>query len=225
MRPSKPPVLRNKLSVPIIVDAAIAILEEAGFSHFSMRRLASALGVTATAIYHHIADKSSLLDLCAERILGRIPVPDPDAKWTVRLKTLILDQQRVCLAFPGLARYLVSHRDSSAAAMLWMDGILEVMQRGGMDGPTALRALIAMSFVLNPMTLIEDAPRKRKTSMMNKTWASRVLKKNPGKFPHAAALLPHFGDLQDGGYFYESHFELALDRLIAGLERETATGA
>jgi len=43
-----------------ILDEALALISEHGFAAFSMRRLASRLGMTATTIYHYYASKDEL---------------------------------------------------------------------------------------------------------------------------------------------------------------------
>ena len=44
-----------------IIDAATALLQEAGYDGFSLRKLAERLGLTAAAIYIHFTDKDALL--------------------------------------------------------------------------------------------------------------------------------------------------------------------
>jgi AcrR family transcriptional regulator len=59
-----------------IADATEALLVEAGFERFSMRRLAERCGYTAPTIYHHFGDKQGLLDAVVEErfqlVLDRI---------------------------------------------------------------------------------------------------------------------------------------------------------
>ncbi|MGI6877531.1 TetR family transcriptional regulator [Microbacterium sp. gxy059] len=54
-----------------IVDAAIALLDAYGLPDLSMRRLASELGVRASALYWHVENKQSLLAAVADRIVGQ----------------------------------------------------------------------------------------------------------------------------------------------------------
>lgn len=78
-----------------IVDATEALLLEAGFERFSMRRLAERCGYTAPTIYHHFGDKQGLLDTVVEErfqlVLDRIERVRrrPDPADTIRA---VLDQ-------------------------------------------------------------------------------------------------------------------------------------
>jgi len=207
---------RNNLTIEVIVAAALKAIHKEGLAGLSMRQLAGMLEVTPTAIYHHVKDKDELLDLCAEHILSQIPVPDARLHWTQRLRALILEQQRVFMRVPGLAKYLLVHRQSSVAALQWGEAILSVMHDAGFKGPQTLQVLMSMSFLINPITLIEDkTPVRSFTPVLYRTRASALVKKHPGKFPCITEVLPH---LQ--GNSYEIHFVTALDRVIAGIERE-----
>ena len=210
------PQVRTYLTIDTIVEAAVRSIQKEGLAGLSMRQLAGVLEVTPTAIYHHVRDKDALLDLCAEVILARIPQPDPALAWPQQLRALILDQQSTFMRYPGLARFLLVHRESSVAALSWAESILGVLHTGGFQGAQAMRVLMTLSFLINPITLIDDKVRNKKTNpVLNRTRVTTLIRKNPGKLPLFAAVLPHLE-----GISYESHFAVALDRVIAGIERE-----
>ena len=65
-----------------VVDAALRILDEWGLSELTMRRLAGALDVQPSALYHHFANKQSLLAAVADRIQDAArPTPSPVTSW------------------------------------------------------------------------------------------------------------------------------------------------
>lgn len=57
-----------------IVSAALDVLGTWGLEFCSMRRVAAALDVQPSALYHHVANKQTLLGLMAERIVGGVAV-------------------------------------------------------------------------------------------------------------------------------------------------------
>ena len=220
--PAEPsePSRRNNLSVQGIVDAAVGSIEKVGLGGVSMRQLAALLDVTPTALYHHVRDKNELLDLCAEHILSHIAEPDAALRWPDRLRTLILDQQATFMRYPGLARFLLVHRESSLAALSWAESILSVLHSAGFDGERAMRVLMTLSFLINPITLIDDKMHAVKTTkVLSRTRVGALIRKNPGKLRLLAGVLPHLE-----GISYENHFAMALDRVIAGIEREAQGG-
>lgn len=52
-----------------VVAAALRVLDEQGLEGCSMRRVAAELGVQPSALYHHVANKQSLLALMADTIV------------------------------------------------------------------------------------------------------------------------------------------------------------
>lgn len=62
-----------------VVDRALGVLDDYGLADLSMRRLGTELGVQPSALYHHFANKQSLLAAIADEILARQPrVPSTD---------------------------------------------------------------------------------------------------------------------------------------------------
>src|SRR5688572_27806436 len=59
---------RPKLSVDAVVDAAIALADEAGLQAVSMRTLAGRLGVSAMTLYTYVPGKAELLDLMLDAL-------------------------------------------------------------------------------------------------------------------------------------------------------------
>lgn len=54
-----------------IVERALAVLDEYGLADLSMRRIAAELGLQPSALYHHFANKQSLLAAVADEVLER----------------------------------------------------------------------------------------------------------------------------------------------------------
>ncbi|RII14825.1 Tetracycline repressor protein class H [Streptomyces sp. YIM 130001] len=54
-----------------VVAAAEAVAERTGLAGLSLRAVATELGVSATAIYHHVRDRDELLDAVADAFVAR----------------------------------------------------------------------------------------------------------------------------------------------------------
>ncbi|MFL6088959.1 MAG: TetR/AcrR family transcriptional regulator [Aeromicrobium sp.] len=61
-----------------IVTAALDVLDTWGFEFCSMRRVAGALNVQPSALYHHVENKQTLLGLMAERIVAGVVPHAPE---------------------------------------------------------------------------------------------------------------------------------------------------
>lgn len=60
-----------------MVEAALRVLGEQGLEYCSMRRVASALDVQPSALYHHVPNKQSLLALMADEIVRGVQGQTP----------------------------------------------------------------------------------------------------------------------------------------------------
>ncbi len=76
------------LSKPIIRDTALKLVDENGLTDFSMRKLATVLGVQAPSLYSHYANKDELLDDVANVIMESVDVSGFDSDdWRGALRT------------------------------------------------------------------------------------------------------------------------------------------
>ncbi|WP_229052223.1 TetR family transcriptional regulator [Aeromicrobium sp. Leaf350] len=73
-----------------VVSGALGVLDEFGLEFCSMRRVAGALGVQPSALYHHVANKQTLLSLMAARIVADVAVTDDVAGSLHQLRTAML---------------------------------------------------------------------------------------------------------------------------------------
>ncbi len=94
----------------LILEAARELFTSEGYAETSMRKIADRIGYTATAIYHHFADKDALLnELCLNdfRALGDAlhqmdQIPDP----ILRLKIMGVNYVRFALEHPQQFRFM-----------------------------------------------------------------------------------------------------------------------
>ena len=59
-----------------IVEAAFRLIEEKGASGFSMRAVASELGVFPATLYWHVGDRARLLGLVEQQWVSVVQMPD-----------------------------------------------------------------------------------------------------------------------------------------------------
>ncbi|MEM9036049.1 MAG: TetR family transcriptional regulator [Actinomycetota bacterium] len=92
------PRRRRKLTRELVADAAL----EVGFEQLTMSRVAERLGVTHPALYHHVADRSDLVRLAADRVAAQVEWPPLDADWVAHLRAEAIVIFGVMVRHPGL---------------------------------------------------------------------------------------------------------------------------
>jgi AcrR family transcriptional regulator len=130
------------LTEDAIVDAALAIADEAGIAQLSMRSVARRLGVGPMTVYGYVPNKDALDALVIDRILTQVRVPDPDdGTWEERLHVLLCDARRILVerphlgdgrpVFDGGAIELLHRGTLGREATRLADGVFGLLHEGG----------------------------------------------------------------------------------------------
>src|SRR4051794_21855243 len=77
---------RTPLNRARVLAAALALADEAGLDGFSMRGLATDLGVVPMALYKHVANKDELLDGMVDLVFAEIASPTVGADWKAEMR-------------------------------------------------------------------------------------------------------------------------------------------
>jgi TetR/AcrR family tetracycline transcriptional repressor len=204
---------RRELSEEDVVVAALSMCEEGGLAGLSMRRLAAELGVTATALYYHVPSKAALLGRVAEVLVEQFARPRTEQTWQDRLRRLLIEDNRLLRRYPGLARYLLEHRNSRAA-LLWSDTFLDVLLEAGFSEEAAGQAFGRISMLINPLFLIDEvAASEASRDVMLPRLAS--MEEQLRAFPSLARVAPYLNQVS-----FDEMFERNAEALVATLEAE-----
>lgn len=113
--------MRNSLAD--VVAAALAVLDEHGLEFCSMRRVAAALHVQPSALYHHVPNKQSLLALMADEIVRQVRGDTPaELCESLRKALLAIRDGADVVATASAFRLGASGVEAALAAMVGSDG-------------------------------------------------------------------------------------------------------
>jgi TetR/AcrR family tetracycline transcriptional repressor len=101
-----------------VVEQALAVLDSYGLADLTMRRLAAELGVQPSALYHHFANKQTLLAAVADEILARGRRPLPDGSWDQRAAAVCGQLRDAMLAYRDGADLVATVTDAGFPADL-----------------------------------------------------------------------------------------------------------
>ncbi|OHV44555.1 hypothetical protein BCD48_25165 [Pseudofrankia sp. BMG5.36] len=130
-----------------IVSAALRVLDRAGAQDFSMRALATELGVSAMTVYNYLPTKALLLEKTVDSVIDPIRPPDPDAHpWDAELRRYALDAWRAQLPHPWIPALLSAHGlDERPAQARAREALLGLFQAAG-AGEAAARDGVTFFF-------------------------------------------------------------------------------
>ena len=126
---------RRQLSRDLIVDTALRLLGKGTLDAVSMRRVAQELGTGAASLYAHVSNKEELHELMLDRLLGRVPLPEPDPeRWQEQIREIARAQLDVLTSYPGIARVAMETTvPTGPNALLLAEGVLAVLRAGGLS--------------------------------------------------------------------------------------------
>jgi AcrR family transcriptional regulator len=142
-RPRREPVqARSRQTVTRVLEAAAALIDEAGVDAATTRAIAARAGVAYPSLYRFFADREEILDQLLERHLADLDARAVAAEraWPIISVEDLMDRE--------LDLHIAYYQEHPAAARLWLDGrtsptvIAHVRQRMRVLAERIRRALI-----------------------------------------------------------------------------------
>ncbi|MFD3683966.1 TetR/AcrR family transcriptional regulator [Nocardiopsis sp. NPDC058631] len=224
-RPRRGP--RHHLTVEALVGAALEVAEQEGVDALSMRRVAARLGVGAATLYTYVPDKSALIALMVDTMIGEAPLPHTrPGTWRERVEAWAREDLRGYREHPWLVSLMSAARPVGPHAFAWADSALRVFDGTGLTGREALTVVEAVDgYVRGHVAKVVDADRAaRWTTPDGRSWDSVQdafldARAEPGRYPAIERLTGAPGP--------EEAFEAGLAWLLDGVAqriRERAAG-
>jgi len=206
---------RQPLDRERVLDAAAALADEVGLEATSMRRVADALGVTAMALYKHVANREELIDGMLDRLVVSIDVPAAGLPWQEALRGRIRSARAVMRAHPWAQTAIETRPTASPAVLAYMDSLMAIMFDGGLSADLVHHAMHALSTRMwgitrdvLPTPAVPDDPDLRARAMAEFATAYPAIVRMATTAPHAGAACDD-----------DAEFAFALDLLIDGFAR------
>jgi AcrR family transcriptional regulator len=209
-----------QLSQELIVQAAIAILDEEGLSGVSMRRIAQDLGTGPASLYAYVSNKDELLELVLEAVAGEIEIPevlDP-AHWQDQLKEIARSLRRVWSSHGDIALISLSNIPTGYNQLRVGEAMVTLMRGAGLPDQIAAWSIDRFASMVDADAL-ETAMynSKIKHGLDLEAYYAGLQeffsKLPPETFPHLTGLGPALTEGDD-----IDRFEFGLDLFIRGLE-------
>jgi TetR/AcrR family transcriptional regulator, tetracycline repressor protein len=209
---------RRRLTRRVVLDAALALIDEGGLEACSMRALAERLGVTPRAPYRHVADKEDLLRGVAGLILGQMALPTTSLPWRRRVHQVMVELKRVIQLHPNAAPIFARPGSSAPREVVAItDSVVGALRQAGLGGEPAVRAFYAMFNYVLGFTLAGASIRTADPTAPPPNPFAGI---DPASVPYAAEVAPFLRRFSGEGLFAsDEQFGFGLDLLIDSLER------
>ena len=118
--------------------AARELIENHGVQALTMRRLATELGATPMALYHHVADKDALLLLLLDEVATAAGPPELPGDPRDRLIAAACAMHDILASVPWAAEVLTADDLLSPAALWYPETILDAARAAGLGSEDAV---------------------------------------------------------------------------------------
>ena len=224
-----PPARQRSLGREEIVDAAIALADEAGAEALTMKAVAARLGAyTPMALYRYVHSKDGLVDLMLDRALSSVAppasvvAPAEGGRWRKQVRDLMLATRAMLQRHPWCAILVHTRPPVGPHAMRRMEFLLTVLVGQGATVPEAMQyaALLERYVIGSGVQEAQEAAFNRDlgTDLTTAVQAMGALAASYGDVPLLRGWLakPTGGDPDE-------QFQLGLDFLLDGIAARLTT--
>ncbi|MET8627030.1 TetR/AcrR family transcriptional regulator [Kitasatospora sp. NPDC004669] len=220
------PEKRGRLSRPLVLDAAVALVDREGLAALTMRRLAAELGVESMALYRYTPGKEGLLDGLIEAYFAEVNARlRTSAHTDLQEPEWRLELRRIARAFAAAAHAhpeilpLVATRPLTvpmarrpAPVLELTEHILSVLGRAGFDDATTLTAYRTFVAWNLGCTLVDKRQVVDNPDEPDPLLRLGLHRLPAAEYPRLRALVPRFADFDD-----EREMLAGLDSLLNGI--------
>ena len=174
---------QRRLSLEMVFDGALRVIDRDGLDGLSMRRLADELGVGVMTLYGYVRTKEEILDGVIARSLHVLVVDvDTGLPWDEQLTSALTDLHRTLREHPGALQVAMApHSMSARAGNQIREALLAVVRKAGFSNIDAVEAIADLVAYVVGFTTME-AQRERLQTAAEQVVELRALPAD--EFPH-----------------------------------------
>jgi len=213
---------RKPLSSARVLQAAVALADEAGLQAFSMRGLAQELGVVPMALYKHVANKEELLDGMVDSVFSEIELPSGDLDWRSAMRRRAIST-REALKRHSWAIGMMESRHPGPANLRNHNAVMGRLRKAGFSFKMAIHAYSLQDayiygFALQERDLAFETPDSAGEAAQRRAETIGALE----SYPYLVEIATN---LRESGYDNAVEFTWGLDLILDGLEPLRHAGA
>ncbi len=196
---------KGSLDLAKITEAAVELLDDAGLTELTTRRLAAKLGVSSPTLYWHVKDKAELLDLVAEAICADAFEIDRSLPWRDQLASGLRQFRALLLRHRDAAALLRERPPTGPHRLGHIETTARILLEAGFSEEDT--AGISRLLTAHVLASVETLPAREP----DEGFLARL-----EAYPHVGRLGPAFA-AQSGEELFELGVEVILDGLAARL--------
>jgi AcrR family transcriptional regulator len=224
---------KGELSIPKIVDAAIAIADKDGLSAVSMNRVAGSLGFTTMSLYRYISSKEDLLQLMHDAAC-EIPIPPEknESDWREDLREYVKACIEVFCIHPWFGDIPITGIPLGPNNLLIIDWALRALRHFPLNDYEKMSIILLLSSYSRSSGMIKRDIERAIREGASKDAVSGVHYSAALKQLVIPDLYPHLHPIIQSGTYTEDNadentvgndFDFGLERILDGIEHYLVT--
>ncbi|MFB7587270.1 TetR/AcrR family transcriptional regulator C-terminal domain-containing protein [Streptomyces sp. NPDC056169] len=215
--PDTEPLTRQRL-----VDAALELADAEGLNALTMRRVATALGVSTMTLYRHVPGKAELVRLMADAACGEVPLGPVPPEWRGGLEQGARWLRGVYARHRWMAHAMASFTRPVATrnAMAYLEWVLQSLRGTPLTHTEKLHAHLLIFAYVQGLSMAADLEEQARqdTGISDGEW----MEQNEPRFDaiQAGGSYPELNSVTSGGEFgldLDALFEFGLQRTLDGI--------
>jgi AcrR family transcriptional regulator len=218
----KSPLDRAPLSRERVLNGAVAVADSGGIAGLTIRSLAQELGVKPMSVYHHVANKSEILDGIVDIVFGEIELPSAGGDWRAEISRRAHSARLVLRRHPWAIGLLESRTSPGPATLRHHNAVLGALRAAGFSVALTAHAYALLDSYVYGFAL-QEATLPFDDSSVEEVAAPMMAAFESGSYPHLLELVTEHA--LKPGYDFGDEFEFGLELVLDGLaDRLTEAG-
>jgi AcrR family transcriptional regulator len=211
---------RVPLSRERVLTGALAVADAEGVGSLTMRLLAEHLGVKPMALYHHVANKSEIVDGIVDLVFNEIELPSPSGLWRPEMKRRASSARQVLRRHPWAIALLQSRTHPGPATLRHHNAVIGALRGAGFSVLMTAHAFALLDSYIYGFALSEASLPINGPETVTEVAESMMHQYLAQDYPHLSEFSTEH--ILKPDYDFGAEFDYGLDLVLDGLTRALA---
>jgi len=209
----------RRLSRARVLEAAVAFADRHGRGALSMRKLADELDAGAMSLYHHVPNKTDLIDGMIDIVFSEIEPPSLEVEWKTAMRRRAVSTREALARHPWAIGEMEGRSTHGPSNLRLHDAVLGCLRAAGFSLEMTVHAYSVQDAYIYGFALQQSDMTAESAEDFAAVAQQQMHDYEPvlADYPHLVEVVG--GHVAKAGYDYTGEFLFGLDLILDGLER------
>jgi AcrR family transcriptional regulator len=208
---------RVPLSRERVLKGALEVADTEGVGSLTMRLLAEHLGVKPMALYHHVANKSEIIDGIVDLVFSEIELPSTSRPWRSEMERRASSARQVLRRHPWAIALMQSRTRPGPATLQHHNAVIGALRGAGFSLPMTAHAYALLDSYIYGFALSEASLPINGPETVAEVAESMMLQYLARDYPYLSEFSTEH--ILKPGYDFGAEFGYGLELVLDGLNR------